>query len=325
VLSGRCFRRELSAPLEPVLDALGPLSPIDDALLNVPDPELGYQQRLEPHDSARVYRALTRELAQESQGGDHEGLVHFVDDAQWADPATLDFLSYLARRIADERILLVFTYRREDAPELSRWLNRLGERRAVATLSLERLALEDLTEMLARMSSRGFGELPRLADFLHRESGGNAFYAVEYLRWLIEAGIVEIDSRRRISGLESGLLREGMLPSGVRSLLEAWLDEVGEEAKGMLELAAVVGRSFDLELLCRATAHEEAESFGLIRPLMAPGSSPKPQRRRTTSPTTSCARRSTRASKAIGAASYTCDRRKLWNTTASRRSWPTIT
>ena len=271
VLSGRCFERELGAPLEPVLDALESLPTMDDALTQVPDSERGYQQEAEPHDTARVYRALTRELVRESQDDDHEGLILFVDDVQWADPATLDFLSYLARRILNERILLVFTYRREDVPGLSGWLNRLAGRRAVATLSLDRLTLEDVTEMLHRMSSRAFGELAALADFLHRESEGNAFYAVEYLRWLIEAGIVQIDARRRISGLEGELLREGVLPSGVRSLLEAWLDEVGEEAKGMLELAAVVGRSFDLRLLCRATAQGEAETFGLIRPLMASG------------------------------------------------------
>ena len=271
VLSGRCFERELGAPLEPVLDALEPLPVLDEVLTRVPGPGPGYQQEAEAHDSARVYRALTRELVRASRGGDHDGLVLFVDDVQWADPATLDFLSYLARRILNGRIMLVFTYRREDSPGLSGWLNRLGQRRAVATLSLDRLTVEDVTEMLARMSSKAFAELPELANFLYRESEGNAFYAVEYLRWLIEAGIVEIDSRRRISGLDTDQLREGALPSGVRALLEAWLDEVGEEARGMLELAAVAGRSFDLRLLCKATARGEAETFGLIRPLMASG------------------------------------------------------
>jgi DNA-binding SARP family transcriptional activator len=271
VLSGRCFERELGAPLEPVLDALESLPAMDDTLTSIPDPEPGYLHESGQHGSARVFRPLTRELVRESQRSEHDGLILFVDDVQWADLATLNFLSYLARRIRDERVLLVFTYRREEAPGLSGWLNRLAGRRAVTTLSLDRLTLEDVTEMLRRMSSKAFDELPSLAKFLHRESEGNAFYAVEYLRWLIEAGIVEIDSRRRISGLESWRLREGVLPSGVRSLLEAWLYEVGEEAKGVLELAAVVGRGFDLRLLGRATARGEAETFSQIRPLMVSG------------------------------------------------------
>ncbi|MGF1471736.1 MAG: tetratricopeptide repeat protein [Rubrobacteraceae bacterium] len=271
VLSGRCYERELSIPLEPVLDALEALPDMGAALTRLSDSEVGHRSETEPADSARVYRMLTRELIRESRSDDHEGLILFVDDVQWADSATLDFLSYLVRRVLDERILLVFTYRREDTPGLSEWLNRLTGRRALTTLTLDRLTPEDITQMLGRMSSRSFDHLSRLADFLHRESEGNAFYAVEYLRWLIEAGIVEIDARRRISGLESGLLHEEILPSGVRSLLEAWLTEVGEEARGVLELAAVVGRSFDLGLLCKATARGEAETFGLIRPLMASG------------------------------------------------------
>ena len=60
-----------------------------------------------------------------------------------------------------------------------------------------------------------------LADFLHRESEGNPFYAVEYLRWLIESGAVRIDSRRRISAMESEALEESTLPTGVRALIRA--------------------------------------------------------------------------------------------------------
>ena len=155
-----------------------------------------------------------------------------MDDVQWADPATLDFLSYLARRISGERILLVFSYRREEVGVLSGWLEGLAERRVSTTLSLGRLSLEDLTQILTRMSSRRFGELPLLADFLHRESEGNPFYAVEYLRWLIESGAVRIDSRRRISGLESEALEESSLPTGVRALIRARFGGLDDEASG---------------------------------------------------------------------------------------------
>jgi predicted ATPase len=56
-------------------------------------------------------------------------------------------------------------------------------------LSLDRLLEEDTAELVGHMASRGFGRLSALADFLYRESEGNPFYAVEYLRWLIESGI----------------------------------------------------------------------------------------------------------------------------------------
>lgn len=249
VLCGRCYERELGSPLEPVTEALG--SSPDDRV-----------------SGEGSHQGLALRLIQESR--DADGLVLFVDDLQWADPATLEFLAYVAQRISGERILLVMTYRREDVTGLSEWLDRLAERRAITTVSLGRLSLGDTGEILKRMSSRSFGGLSALAEFVYQESEGNPFYAVEYLRYLIESGAVWIDSRRRISGLESEL-RENVLPSGVRALIRSRLSNMDEEPRHLLELAAVVGRTFDLDLLRRATDHGQAGIFKALESLMASG------------------------------------------------------
>lgn len=273
VLSGRCYERDLGAFLEPVADALDPLIDADDVLAAIANsgPSGSPWENIR-RESNRVYRKLTGELIRQSHSADHDCLILFVDDVQWADTATLEFLSYLSRRVAEERVLLLFAYRREDAPALTQWLHRLAEIRAIkATLALERLSREDLSRILERMSVRNFGELTLLAGFLHRESEGNPFYAVEYLRWLIEAGAVRIDARRRICALEGAALEESRLPTGVQSLLEVRLASLDDGTRDLLELAAVVGRSFDLVLLCRAAACGEAEAFGFMKPAMASG------------------------------------------------------
>lgn len=273
VLSGRCYERELGPPLEPVTEALG-LHPSGDETNSRTagaEKESRYLWSGELHEgSARIYGALARKVIQESRG-DRDGLVLFVDDVQWADPATLEFLSYLAKRISGERILLIFTYRREQAPELSEWLAGLAERRVASTLSLNRLSPEDLARILGRMSSRAFHELSSLANFLHRESEGNPFYVIEYLRWLIEAGAVEVNTQRRLCGLKSEALREDVLPSGVRALLRARFSGLSEEARELLQLAAVVGRNFDLGLLGQAVSRAAADVSGIIEPLMSSG------------------------------------------------------
>jgi len=277
VLSGRCYERDLGAFLEPVADALDPLIDADDVLAaDVGAPRTsGSSTNLREstqRESNRIYRLLAGELVRESRSADHSGLIIFVDDLQWADAATLEFLAYLSRRIAGERILLLCAYRREDTLALSGWLDRLAEMRAVrATLELERLSREDLSHILERMSSRNFDELSSLAGFLHRESEGNPFYAVEYLRWLIETGVVRVDSRRRICALQREALQESRLSSGVQSLLEARLAGLDDETRSLLELAAVIGGSFDLGLLRRAAAYGEAEAFEVMRPAMASG------------------------------------------------------
>ena len=274
VLSGRCYERELGPSLEPVIDALSQIADREELVPEMSHSgmeEPGYFPEAEPHDGTRVYQAFTRELIRESSDNNHRALILFVDDVQWADPATLEFLSYSAKRISGERILLVMTYRREDMADLSGWLDHLAERRAITILSLERLAFENTTELLERMSSRAFGELSSLADLLQKESEGNPFYAVEYLRWLIEAGAVELDTRRRLCGLKSEALRDIALPSGVRSLVKARLGSMDSETRDLLELAAVVGRTFDLDLLCKAAAYGEARALDIVEPLLSSG------------------------------------------------------
>ena len=274
VLSGLCYERELSAPLEPVVEALDTLPLVEEVVPKTPETgfvESGYRREGQPYDEARVYRSLTRGIIEESHDTRYEGLILFLDDVQWADSATLDFLSYLARRIRDERLLLVLTHRRENTPELSGWLDGLAGRRLVNKLSLDRLSLEGVCQILRRMASRTFEELSLLAEFLHRESEGNPFYAVEYLRWLIESEAVEIDSRRRISSLKNEAIQKDTLPSGVQALIEARLRSLDDEARRFLETAAVVGRDFDLELLCEVVGCDEEEVFDAIKPVMDSG------------------------------------------------------
>ena len=271
VLSGRCYEIELGPPLEPVMDVLYPVTDPENLVPGFRHPEPGLSPEAERYNTARIYQTLTRDLVRESRGAEHKGLVFFVDDLQWADPATLDFLSYLARRASRERVLLVLTYRREDVAGLSRWLDDLAEHRAINTLRLNRLSVADTTKLLDHMSARTFAGLSRLAAFLQRESEGNPFYAVEYLRWLIEAGTVEIDARRQIGGLKGELPLEGALPSSLRSLVQARLTGLGERARDLLKLAAVIGRNFDLGLLCKAAACEEPDALDVIEPLVASG------------------------------------------------------
>jgi DNA-binding SARP family transcriptional activator/TPR repeat protein len=269
VLAGRCYERELGPPLEPITEALG--APADGKVFDLADDKPGYEQGPGGPggpDGGRVYGVLFEELARRSR--DENALVFFVDDVQWADPATLEFLAYAARRVSGERILLILAYRREDVVALSGWLARLAERRAVSTLSLGRLSPEDMREFVRRMSGRGFEGFSRLADFLHRESEGNPFYAVEYLRWLIESGVIEVD-RRRVSSLKGEALRDHTLPSGVRSLIGARIDGFDEETRDLLDLAAVVGRAFELGPMARISGRSEVEAFDAIEPLISSG------------------------------------------------------
>src|SRR6478735_6288208 len=96
-----------------------PLGPLRDLAPDV-GPRLG--EALRTGDREEVFAALRDELS------DASGTVLVVEDAHWADEATLDALRFVARRIDELPAALVVTYRDEldrDHP-LGRLLGDLG-------------------------------------------------------------------------------------------------------------------------------------------------------------------------------------------------------
>ena len=109
----------------------------------------------------------------------------FVDDLHWCDPASLDALGYLARRLAGRRLLLLAT-RRTDEPDPDHACARLAQ--AGERIALGRLTRADVAE-LARSQGLGPGD----ADALYAESEGLPLFLAE----LLAAGRpVDTDARR---------------------------------------------------------------------------------------------------------------------------------
>jgi DNA-binding SARP family transcriptional activator len=168
--------------------------------------------------------------------------VLWVDDLQWCDPASLDALAYLARRLAGRRLLLLGA-RRTDEPDPERVYARfaeLGER-----LALGRLGRADVISLALQS---GFDE-PR-ADRVFRESEGLPLFVVELLAPGVEAA-------------GAG--------GGIRAAFEARLDAVSEASSQVLAGAALIGRSFDADTLRLATGRSEDEVAGALEELTARG------------------------------------------------------
>ena len=76
-----------------------------------------------------------------------------IEDVHWADRSTLELLGYLARRLRDERILVVATYRSDEVDRRERPARASSPTwqrpRAVQRLALDRLTRADMREQLA--------------------------------------------------------------------------------------------------------------------------------------------------------------------------------
>ncbi|MFJ9346670.1 AAA family ATPase [Streptomyces sp. NPDC101237] len=171
----------------------------------------------------------------------HAPVAVLVDDAQWADPATLFVLRSLPGRLAAARILWVLAVRADaERPIVARVredLERLGAR----WLTLGPLPQQDLQHIAADVL--GSSPSPALARLL-RGVAGNPFLAIELVRGFTDTDLARLETD------ETGLLPGGV-PVGFRRSVAARLDRLPEDALRLLQIGSVLGREFDLGTAAR--------------------------------------------------------------------------
>lgn len=176
------------------------------------DHEPDIAQALELADSFDVSRALLLRL----KGGLRTTVVS-IDDAHWADQATLDVLAYVGRRIADTSGLLVVTIRNEDTPVEHPIRSVVG---GIPPASTVRVAVPtlDVTEVAALADTDDARDLLAL-------TGGNPLLLTEYLR------------------------SEQDVPPAIEDLVIARLSTLSPGARSIAEFVSVIPGSCETSLL----------------------------------------------------------------------------
>jgi tetratricopeptide (TPR) repeat protein len=174
-----------------------------------------------------------------------------VDDAHWADAASLDLLRWAVRHLpTTARVLFVVTYRDTDvdrAHPLSAVIGDLRREPRVERLALRGMDEDGIRDLLTAAGGTELDDEGRtFAHTLAVETEGNPFFIREILRHLIESGVlVHRDGRWQ------GTVRAGELgiPEGIRDVVGRRLTMLSDESNETLRAAAVVGREFDVALV----------------------------------------------------------------------------
>ena len=195
-----------------------PLGPLFDIAAKLGGELLDLCRADAPRES--LFRALLQQI---SEPGQLHVLV--VEDVHWADEATIDLLRFLGRRLRDEPVLLLATYRDDGLPPahpLRVALGDLATQRSVRRVSLAPLTVE-ATAVLA-------GDCGLEAAALYELTGGNPFYVTEVVR--------------------SGM---GEVPSSARDAVLSRVARLSDGAREVLEAAALIGARVDVPLLASVT------------------------------------------------------------------------
>jgi DNA-binding SARP family transcriptional activator/predicted ATPase len=184
-------------------------------------------------------------------------LLLLLDDLQWCDQETLEWISHLLHVAPAARLMLIGTVRDEElTPDHSLNTLRLDLRRAdrLHEIVLKPLDYDQTADLARRMVEVAL--TVDQAARLYRATEGNPLFVVESLR----AGWLE-PTERRDQSAPAALLSEGErgpLPPKVQAVIGYRLARLSSPARELAELAATVGRHFTLDVLSRAGEYEES-------------------------------------------------------------------
>lgn len=203
-------------------------------------------------EQVRLAEAIARLLAAWSQ---ITPVVVILEDLHWASPDTLDMLASVARQLHPMGVLILGSYRGDEArARASVWdkLQALDRSRGVrARLMLTRLDAEATGELIRR--ALGWGKpAPLFENRLYAETAGNPLFVLETLRALHDEGLLRRDESGEWSTAFDESTRdyeELPLSPVVEHVITLRVAQLAREPRAVLNAAAVLGNHFDFVLL----------------------------------------------------------------------------
>ena len=188
-------------------------------------------QATEREESFSAWRTFIEAIASQ------EPFVLVIEDMHWADPAMLAFVEHLADWSSGVPLFVLCTARPELYERDPAWG---GGKRNHTAVSLSPLSPDETSRLIGALLDRAVLPAETQSALLER-AGGNPLYAEEFIRMLIDRGVLA--PRGGSWDLTSGD-DEIPVPETVHALIAARLDTLSPQRKALLQDAAVIGKVF---------------------------------------------------------------------------------
>jgi predicted ATPase/signal transduction histidine kinase len=172
-------------------------------------------------------------------------LALFLDDLQWLDHATLDLLEHLITHSEMKHLLLIGAYRDNEvgvSHPLTRTLEAIRETGAsVHEIVLAPLGLDDIGRLVADALHCAPGRARTLAKLLDEKTGGNPFFAIQFLTALADEGLLTFDSAAAAWAWDIDLIRAKNYTDNVVDLMVQKLRRLSITTQDALKHLACLG------------------------------------------------------------------------------------
>src|SRR6516225_472149 len=249
-------------------EALGPNAQLIVDLIPELELILGQQApvpELPPQDAQRRFRLVFRRFINVFARPEHP-LTLFLDDLQWLDAASLDLLEDLSTRSDVQHLMLIGAYRDNEVTSthpLMRKLEAIRQAGAIVhEIVLASLTREDLGELISdslhcEPENRGSGRVTALAHLIHEKTGGNPFFAIQFISALAEERLITFDHSKGEWSWDLSRIRAKGYTDNVVDLMVGKLTRLPVETQKTLKELACLGNS---EITTLSVVHGTSEA-----------------------------------------------------------------
>jgi PAS domain S-box-containing protein len=246
---------ELRSWRDALREALGPNAPLIVDLVPELKHIIGEQPPvpvLPPQETQRRFQLVFRRFIGVFARPEHP-LALFLDDLQWLDTATLDFLEDLFTQPDVRHLMLIGAYRDNEvssAHPLMRKLEAIRQTGArVQEIILAPLSHEDLGQLIGDSLHCELERTASLAQLVHEKTAGNPFFAIQFVSSLDEEGLLTFDHAETQWCWDLNRIHAKNYTDNVVDLMVRKLNSLPVETQNALQQLACLGNSAEFALL----------------------------------------------------------------------------
>jgi class 3 adenylate cyclase/tetratricopeptide (TPR) repeat protein len=187
------------------------------------------------------------------RGSQDQPLVLAVEDLQWIDRTTEQFLGYMIGWLPRTKILLLLLYRPE-------YTHQWGSKSYYNRVAVGELSMIRSAELVAAILEGG-DAAPELRELILGRAAGNPFFIEELTLSLLANGSIQRKGESFFLAKDASGVQ---VPDTIQGIIAARLDRLEESLKRIVQVAAVIGRDFAFRILDMITEMKEGLKSGLV-------------------------------------------------------------
>jgi len=229
---------------------------------------------LSPREERNRFHDVLQRFVEAFARAEHP-LVLFIDDLQWLDNSTLDWLEEIWGRSDIRHLMVVGAFRGNEVPPqhpLTRMLNAVrGDQTRVHEIELSPLEPVDLRSFVADTLRCAPDKVAPLAQLIHEKTRGNPFFTIQFITSLAEEGLLNFDLSSRTWTWDLAAIQAKGYTDNVADLVAGKINRLTQKTQEGLKQFACLGHRAKAEILALIAGESEADLHATLAEALEAG------------------------------------------------------